>query len=192
MIGLIENGVQYLWIGFGILWILAAVISKRTVQVQSSGSRLLQSGIMLAGLLVMFNFRHWLVSGWLMVRLMPETAPVVVGGGLLTVAGLLLCVWARVVLGSNWSGTVTIKQDHQLIMRGPYQIVRHPIYTGLLLALLGTSFVVGFSRCFVGLLIVGFGFWLKLQTEEQFMLQQFGAQYTHYRQQVRALIPFVL
>ena len=100
--------------------------------------------------------------------------------------------WARFILGKNWSATVTIKQDHQLIVRGPYQIVRHPIYTGLLAGLFGTALIYGLMRCFVGVVVVGLGLWLKAQTEEQFMLQRFGAQYALYRQQVRALIPFVL
>ena len=70
--------------------------------------------------------------------------------------------------------------------------MRHPIYTGFLLALLGTAFVYGQARCFIGLLIVGLGFWLKSRIEEQFMVQQFGEQYLRYRQQVRALIPYLL
>jgi protein-S-isoprenylcysteine O-methyltransferase Ste14 len=148
--------------------------------------------VVFIGLMLIFNFDRWFVTGWLTTRLTPESAAVVLAGVVLTVAGLLFSVWARFVLGRNWSGTVTIKQNHELIQRGPYQIVRHPIYTGILMALLGTAFVYGITRCFVGIPIVAVGFWLKLQIEEQFMLQQFGAQYADYRQQVRALIPFVL
>ena len=111
---------------------------------------------------------------------------------MLTVAGMLFSVWARLTLGRNWSGTVTIKQDHELIQRGPYRIVRHPIYTGMLLAMLGTAFIYGIARCFLGVPIVGLGFWLKVQIEEQFMVRQFGEQYVRYRQEVRALIPYIL
>jgi protein-S-isoprenylcysteine O-methyltransferase Ste14 len=77
-------------------------------------------------------------------------------------------------------------------LRGPYGFVRHPIYTGLLVGMLGTGIVFGYVRCFIGVLICGFALWLKLQIEERFMVQQFGDQYTHYRQRVRALVPFVL
>jgi len=192
MVPFIEHWIGALWAGFGILWILAAVTTKRAVQVQSTGSRLLQAVVVFIGLMLIFNFDRWFVTGWLTTRLTPESAAVVLAGVVLTAAGLLFSVWARFVLGSNWSGTVTIKQNHELIQRGPYQIVRHPIYTGILMALLGTAFIYGITRCFVGIPIVALGFWLKLQIEEQFMLQQFGAQYADYRQQVRALIPFVL
>jgi protein-S-isoprenylcysteine O-methyltransferase Ste14 len=192
MVPFIEHWIGALWAGFGILWILAAVTTKRAVQVQSTGSRLLQAVVVFIGLMLIFNFDGWFVTGWLTTRLTTESVAVVLAGLVLTVAGLLFSVWARFVLGRNWSGTVTIKQNHELIQRGPYQIVRHPIYTGILMALLGTAFIYGITRCFVGIPIVALGFWLKLQIEEQFMLQQFGAQYADYRQQVRALIPFVL
>ena len=192
MIPFIEHGVSTFWLVFTILWVAAAFTSKRTVRVQSGGSRLLQAGLVLIGVTLIFNLGNWLVSGWLAARVVPESTPVVFGGAILTVAGMLFSVWARLTLGRNWSGTVTIKQDHELIQRGPYRIVRHPIYTGMLLAMLGTAFIFGTARCFVGVPIVGLAFWLKVQIEEQFMVQQFGAQYANYRQQVRALSPFVL
>lgn len=192
MIPFIEHWVGGLWLAATILWVLAGIGSKRAVRVQSIGSRLLQGVLIFIGVALIFNIDGWLVKGWLTARLTPESAPVVLAGAVLTVGGLLFTMWARLTLGRNWSGTVTIKQDHELIQRGPYQIVRHPIYTGFLLAMLGTSFIYGITRCFVGVPIVGLGFWLKSQIEEQFMLQQFGVRYANYRQQVRALIPFVL
>lgn len=192
MIPFIEHWVSTFWLAFTLLWVAAAFTSKRTVQVQSGGSRLLQAGVVLIGVTLLFNLSPWLMSGWLTERLTPESAPVVLGGAVLTVAGMLFSIWARLTLGRNWSGTVTIKQDHELIQRGPYRIVRHPIYTGMLLAMLGTAFIYGIARCFLGVPIVGLGFWLKVQIEEQFMVQQFGEQYVRYRQEVRALIPYIL
>ena len=192
MIPFIEHWVSTSWLAFTLLWVAAAFTSKRTVQVQSDGSRLLQAGVVLIGVTLLFNLSPWLMSGWLTERLTPESARVVLGGAVLTVAGMLFSVWARLTLGRNWSGTVTIKQDHELIQRGPYRIVRHPIYTGMLLAMLGTAFIYGIARCLLGVPIVGLGFWLKVQIEEQFMVQQFGEQYVRYRQEVRALIPYIL
>ena len=192
MIPFIEHWVSTSWLAFTLLWVAAAFTSKRTVQVQSGGSRLLQAGVVLIGVTLLFNLSPWLMSGWLTERLTPESAPVVLGGTVMTAAGMLFSVWARLTLGRNWSGTVTIKQHHELIQRGPYRIVRHPIYTGMLLAMLGTAFIYGIARCFLGVPIVGLGFWLKVQIEEQFMVQQFGEQYVRYRQEVRALIPYIL
>jgi protein-S-isoprenylcysteine O-methyltransferase Ste14 len=192
MIPLIERWIATLWLAFWILWIVAGIASKRSVQRQTGSSRLLQAGLALIGIMLIFNFNHWFVTGWLTTRIVPIEPPYVLGGAVLTVAGLLFCIWARAILGSNWSATVTIKQNHTLVYSGPYRIVRHPIYTGILTALLGTAFVYGFTRCFVGVLVAAFALWLKLQIEEQFMLQQFGQQYAEYRQHTRALIPFVL
>lgn len=192
MIDFIQHWIEYLWLAFIVIWWLAAFASKRTVQRQGGGSRLLQSGIVLIGLVFLFNLDHAFTHGWAVRRVVPHTQDWVLAGAGLTLAGMLFAVWARAVLGSNWSGRVTIKQDHQLILRGPYSFVRHPIYTGMLAALLGTCLVFGAARCFVGLLICGIGLWLKSRTEEQFMIQQFGDQYALYRRRVRALVPFVL
>jgi protein-S-isoprenylcysteine O-methyltransferase Ste14 len=188
----VEHWISYVWLVLFIIWILASVLSKRTVQAQTSTSRLFQAGLTFIGIMLIFNFNNWFVSGWLTTRIIPREPAYVLGGAILTVAGIFFSLWARAILGTNWSATVTIKENHTLIRRGPYQVVRHPIYTGFLLGLLGTSFVYGFARCFIGILVVGFGFWLKSQTEEQFMVQQFGQQYLDYRQQVRALIPYIL
>jgi len=188
----VEHWLGYVWLAPFIIWVLAGLLSKRTAQAQTGSSRLFQAGITFIGIMLIFNFNNWFVSGWLTTRIIPHEPAYVLGGAILTIAGILFSLWARAILGANWSATVTIKENHTLIRRGPYQIVRHPIYTGFLLGLLGTSFVYGFARCFVGILVVGLGFWLKSQTEEQFMVQQFGQQYLDYRQQVRALIPYVL
>jgi len=110
----------------------------------------------------------------------------------LTAAGLLFTVWARVHLGQNWSGIVTIKQDHELITTGPYALVRHPIYTGLLLAFLGSALAVG--GAFRGALVMAlvlFALVRKLRIEERGMRQRFGEAYAVYAKNVPALIPFI-
>jgi protein-S-isoprenylcysteine O-methyltransferase Ste14 len=192
LIPFIERWIATFWLVLWIVWWLAAFISKPSVKRQNSGSRLLQSGLFLLGLALLFNIGRFITRGWLAARIVPHTDGFILAGAALTLAGVLFTFWARTILGRNWSGRVTIKQDHELILRGPYALVRHPIYTGLLVGLLGTAIVYGYARGFVGVLITGIGLWLKLQTEEQFMVQQFGDQYAHYRQRVRALVPFVL
>jgi len=125
-------------------------------------------------------------------RFLPRTPWVFGAGALLAAAGLLFAVWARVHIGANWSGIVTIKQDHELIRSGPYAIVRHPIYSGLLLAFVGSAVARGEWRGVLAVAIVFGSFWPKLRFEERWMRQQFGQAYDDYRQRVRALIPFVL
>ena len=114
------------------------------------------------------------------------------GGAVLTLAGLLVTVWARVHLGRNWSGTITVKQDHELITSGPYRLVRRPIYSGLLLAFMGGALARGEWRGIVAVVLTFWAFWWKLRTEEQWMREQFGLAYEEYAHRVAALVPFVL
>jgi protein-S-isoprenylcysteine O-methyltransferase Ste14 len=192
LIAFIERWIGTFWLALWILWWVLAFTSKRTVQRQTDSSRYFQSGLALIGLWFIFNFGNYFKHGLLAARIIPHTAPWILIGAALAVAGVLIALWARTTLGANWSARVTIKQNHELIIRGPYAFVRHPIYTGLLTGMLGTALVYGYARCFIGVLICVLAFWLKSQTEEQFMIQQFGNQYTQYRQRVRALVPFVL
>ena len=107
------------------------------------------------------------------------------------VAGFLFCWWARVHLGQLWSGNITLKADHRVVDTGPYRLVRHPIYTGLILAALATALekatVLGLS----GVLLITFGFWLKARFEEGFLRAQLGAAaYDAYAARTPMLIPF--
>jgi len=87
---------------------------------------------------------------------------------------------------------VTIKQDHELVTSGPYAFVRHPIYTGLLLAIGGSAIALGEWRGVVALVLAAAALWMKLRVEERWMREQFGAAYTAYAARVAALVPFVL
>ena len=106
--------------------------------------------------------------------------------------GCCFAVWARVVLGRNWSGSVTVKENHVLVTRGPYRWVRHPIYSGVLLLLLGTVIVAGTVVTGMYVVVVALALWLKMRTEESFMQETFGERYRDYRQHVKALIPYVM
>jgi protein-S-isoprenylcysteine O-methyltransferase Ste14 len=112
-------------------------------------------------------------------------------GALLTAAGLLFTVWARLHLGRNWSGIITIKKEHELVTSGPYALVRHPIYTGLLLAFLGSALAVGDWRGVLAFALAAGALWRKLRIEERWMRQQFGDAYQAYSQRVAALVPFI-
>jgi protein-S-isoprenylcysteine O-methyltransferase Ste14 len=107
-------------------------------------------------------------------------------------AGALLACYARGILGRNWSGTVQLKQDHELIQSGPYRYVRHPIYSGFLLLFLGSAVMVGEWRGLLGVVIVFACFWRKLRTEESWLLQHFGARYADYARQTKAIVPGLL
>ena len=106
--------------------------------------------------------------------------------------GLGFATWARAILGRNWSGIVTVKEAHELVRRGPYAIVRHPIYTGILLAFAGTAVSIGELRGVFAVGLAAAALWRKLTIEEAWMHKEFGAQYTDYQRRVRALIPFLI
>jgi protein-S-isoprenylcysteine O-methyltransferase Ste14 len=112
-------------------------------------------------------------------------------GAALVLAGLLFTVWAREHLGTNWSDVVTIKVDHELVTSGPYQLVRHPIYTGLLVAFLGQAIARGEWRGLIAVALAWWAFWRKSRVEERLMREQFGTVYEAYSQHTAALIPFV-
>jgi protein-S-isoprenylcysteine O-methyltransferase Ste14 len=108
-----------------------------------------------------------------------------------TFLGLLLTLWARVVLGGNWSSGVAFKEQHELIERGPYAYVRHPIYSGVLVMFLGIAIFRGIISGFILLAIVFVGLWLKAVQEEKLLTRHFGETYLQYKGRVKALVPFV-
>jgi protein-S-isoprenylcysteine O-methyltransferase Ste14 len=97
-----------------------------------------------------------------------------------------------VFLGRNWSATVTVKDQHELIRRGPYRFVRHPIYTGMLLAFLGTAIAQDQWRSLLAFVLVWLALWRKWRLEERFMQETFGEQYAAYRREVPAVVPWKL
>ena len=177
------------WMIIGIIWVVAAFAARPSARVQSARSRLFQACVISLAFLLLFTNR--LRFGPLAWRFVPASSTALYTGFGFTIAGLLFAVWARFFLGRNWSATVTVKQDHELVRTGPYAVVRHPIYAGLTLALLGTTIAVGELRGLVAVAIAVIGWRLKFRTEETFMTEQFGTEYVDYKRRVKALIPFV-
>jgi protein-S-isoprenylcysteine O-methyltransferase Ste14 len=181
--------VGYAWVAVGIVWLAAAFGTKRAARRYIGRARIVQIVLLVIAFTLVFYRR--IPLGPLDTRFIPRLAAVSITGAAFTFAGLLMALWARFFLGRNWSGEITVKQNHQLVRTGPYAIVRHPIYSGFLFALLGTALVFGQVRCFVGLVLAAIGWRLKSLVEEQYMTEQFGADYTAYQREVRALVPFI-
>jgi protein-S-isoprenylcysteine O-methyltransferase len=156
---------------------------------QSPGSRLAHLAFTTLGFLLIFNSSVPL--GALDRVLCAPTLASAYFGVALTVAGVAFAIWARFYLGSNWSGSVTVKADHTLVRSGPYAVVRHPIYTGILFGALGSSIAYARIRGFLGVLMLVITLRVKSRLEEQFMQEQFGAQYTGYKRDIKALVPFI-
>jgi protein-S-isoprenylcysteine O-methyltransferase Ste14 len=173
------------WAVFVVVWAVSAFFVKRTVE------RPLRSARLLSLLAVIWVFEVVLRTAGLQQTLWSQTAAVGVLADLLTVAGLAVALWARAVLGRNWSGRIAFKEDHELIQHGPYAYVRHPIYSGLLLMGLGTAVESGRLASFVLLGAAAVMLAVKAHFEERLMTSHFPEAYPQYRRRVKALIPGV-
>jgi protein-S-isoprenylcysteine O-methyltransferase Ste14 len=177
-----------MWGGWFALWNVMARRVKEAAQSESAVSRLSHvAPLLIAAYLLVADVPLPLLND----RFAPLALWLAVLGAALTFAGLAFAIWARFVIAGNWSSYVEIKRDHELIVAGPYRWVRHPIYTGLLLAFVGSALAVGEWRGVLAVAIVAASFWRKLKLEEAVMCRQFGETYTRYAARVPALIPFL-
>ena len=197
-----DYAISWAWVAWMVSWWLAAVWRKRAVKRPPGVQELLHLTPTIAGFVMLF-FTHAPPADPSLQVMNPSRAPfepiqlwrtpLEAGWACfaLVVAGFLFCWWARVHLGQLWSGNITLKADHRVVDTGPYRLVRHPIYTGLILAALATALekatVLGLS----GVLLITFGFWLKARFEEGFLRAQLGAAaYDAYAARTPMLIPF--
>jgi protein-S-isoprenylcysteine O-methyltransferase Ste14 len=171
------------WVLFSLYWEVAA---KNAAAAKSSESRPSRGiHVVLANVALMLEMAPIYGLG----RLLPLSAPIMAAGLAVEAMGLLLAIWARRHLGRNWSGEITIKVEHQLIRSGPYKLLRHPIYTGLLAMYAGAALVTGEWLAMVGLAMAAFAYWRKIRLEEVNLNVAFGADYDAYRQETWALVP---
>jgi len=115
--------------------------------------------------------------------------PIALTGFGLVIAGLAFSAWARDVLGRNWSGRVIIQDSHQLITIGPYAYVRHPLYIGIVVAIVGTALIVADTGASIGFFFSLAFFWLKATREERLLEAEFGSVYASYRERTGSLLP---
>ncbi|MGD0987297.1 MAG: isoprenylcysteine carboxylmethyltransferase family protein [Candidatus Sulfotelmatobacter sp.] len=175
------------WMVFVAYWAISALNTNRTEKREAFAARY---GIMfLAVVGFVLLFRHTADIGFLGRRVIPRSLAVGVTAVALTWLGIALAIWARWHLGRYWSGRVTIKEDHKLIRTGPYARLRHPIYSGLDLAAIGSALAIGRLRCVVGVGIIIVGFWIKAKREEAMLANHFGADFEEHRRRTGFLIP---
>jgi len=177
-----------IWIGWAISWVVAARWSNRTESRPAIGPEIGYRLLMGVGTVIMFVPAHgyegplrlwhvgW-VGGWLCAGL--------VG------AGVAVAWWARLHLGRMWSARITLKADHKVVDSGPYALVRHPIYSGLLLSLMATAAAKGTIPGITGFVVLLLGIWLKARLEERWLTMELGGDaYGNYRRRVPMLLPF--
>ena len=179
-----------MWAGYSVYWWAMSRDVKETEREEPASSRITRLVLIICAFALLWLPRVPL--SLLNERFLPLGIWCFWSGAAITAGGLLFSVWARRHLGKNWSQAVTLKEDHELITTGPYALVRHPIYTGLLLGFIGCAVARGEWRGLVAVALVFVALWRKLRLEEKWMRVQFGASYETYSRRVAALVPYIV
>jgi len=190
MVETVRGAIGACWVVFIVVWVIAARSAKRTAA--QPGGQVVYRIFWLAGFALLFMGRPRRRS------IRPIANPLIHVGSTVavvafavTIAGLLLAFWARATLGGNWSGNITLKEDHTLVQTGPYRTIRHPIYTAILLMFLGSALAYGTLGAIVGVPLCAYGFVLKAHQEEALMQKTFPDAYPAYRDRTKMLLPGV-
>jgi len=192
------------WIIFILVWGIAAIgvkkdKNKEARQLAGRGGSLwiIRAGITLLilwsviqGIFKHANFQFKYTNIYFQEDFLSHNAIIAAIGAVFCILGIGFAVWARFHLGRDWSSHPTIKEEHSLVTSGPYTYVRHPIYTGMLLAILGSALSGGLVWLFVFIIVLGV-FLRRVQVEEVLMTKLFPDQYPEYKKHSKALIPFV-
>jgi protein-S-isoprenylcysteine O-methyltransferase Ste14 len=170
---------KWLWSLLAIVWLVLAFANKSAKRTET----LLERVLHIAPLLIAFWFLFGPVQpfSWLYAALLPSRPFLWWGGVLITALGMAISIWARLSLGTNWSGMVTLKDDHELIRKGLYRNIRHPIYTGILLGVAGTGLIHSQLRDLLCFLILYITFYFKARREESFLFHEFGPGFTKHQ-----------
>ena len=197
-----DYAIHWVWLAWLLSWWMAAVWRKRAVKRPPGGVEILHLAPTIAGAVMLF-FTHASPDDPTLQIMNPQRAlfepiqawrtPVEAGWVCcgLVVVGCLFCWWARIHLGQLWSGSITLKAEHRVVDTGPYRLVRHPIYTGLILAAFATAAEKATWLAIGGAFLITFGFWLKAGFEERFLRAELGREaYDAYAKRTPMLIPF--
>jgi protein-S-isoprenylcysteine O-methyltransferase Ste14 len=169
-------------------WAAAAAWSDRAVKRPGVRREIVYRLMFTAGAMLLFASYPRRSTDWLLWNLGPGTAW---GMVLFAVIGLSFTWWARIYLGRLWSSGVTRKAHHRIVDRGPYGVVRHPIYAGITLAALATAILRGTVVGVMGAALMILGCYIKARLEEHFLREQLGAEaYDAYARRVPMLVPF--
>jgi len=175
--------VWWAWVAY---WYVSAIGVRRAKRVLSGGRRIAHIAEMAAAIWLLSTNRFQ--GTWLGTAILrPSIAQFWIGAAV-TVLGLGFSVWARVHIGEYWSGNVTLKEGHRLIRSGPYALVRHPIYTGILFGIIGSAIAIDQPRGVLAVAVVFISFLRKLRQEEAWLTEEFGEEYLRYKREVRALL----
>lgn len=195
-----ENALYAAWIAWAVTWMIAAAWANATVRTPGQRSERTYRALQIlgcVGLFALYTGPHETPSAAQLAidtmlkpewQLQPAMAWAAVA---LAVAGLVFCWWARIYLGRLWSGSITRKEGHHVVDTGPYALVRHPIYTGLIAAAIATALVKASFGAVLGVALIVLALYIKGRMEERFLAQELGTEaYGAYRRRVPMLLPF--
>ena len=195
-----DEAIYLVWTIWALTWIAAAVWADRTVKRPPVGREIFYRLLALAGFILLLSPAIEIHNGHISLMPMPGMlgthfwfAPVAARWAMVGVAalGFVFAWWARLHLGRLWSGRITRKEGHRVVDTGPYAIVRHPIYTGLLTAAFASTVAMGNLHAILGTALLIVGYWIKARQEERWLREELGPQdYDAYRRRVPMLIPF--
>jgi protein-S-isoprenylcysteine O-methyltransferase Ste14 len=169
-----------------VYWIISARLVKKTQEKVPGIGVYIRSGLIVVAV-VLFNIKIYPIS----IKLFSFSTYTGIFSILFSMAGLVIAIAARRALAGNWNFTVTFKKEHELITRGLYKYVRHPIYSGILVILIGSVLAIGTLGALAGFIIIFIAFGLKLNQEEELMTKYFREEYLAYKKKTKALIPFI-
>jgi protein-S-isoprenylcysteine O-methyltransferase Ste14 len=175
------------WLVFFLYWAISALSSKVAKKSESVAERLQRMAPLAVAYVLLFY--QAAKFGWLDKRFLRDSPAAAVLGVTLTAAGVGFAIWARWHLGANWSAIVSIREEHELIRAGPYRRVRHPIYTGMLLAMGGTALVLGELRGLLAFAITLAAFYSKARKEEVWLRREFGEKFEAHTKQTGMFLP---
>jgi protein-S-isoprenylcysteine O-methyltransferase Ste14 len=177
------------WLALFIVFVVFALRTNRIQSKEAVPKRILDKALLWASYVLIFTSGP--IYGVFNRRIIPPASLAIQIGAAVALLGLLLTLWARIVLGRYWSGIVALKEDHQLVRSGPYAVVRHPLYTGLITAAYGTAFAQDHWNCLLGALLMTVCFLRRAQSEDELMSSRFGQAFEEYRRQTGQIVPGV-
>lgn len=175
------------WELLTVVWVVLWFGMKKAKKLEGWGERAQHGILVLLGFWFLFRGpKGWSALEYLLVPSVPWTWAT---GLALTAVGVGTSIWARLSLGSNWSGMVTLKKDHELIRSGLYRWIRHPIYTGILLGMIGTAMIRAHLGGWIGIVVVLAAFYFKARREERFLREEFGAGFEEHLRHTGMFLP---
>ena len=175
------------WIIFLVYWFAAGMRVNRMARNEPPAEKWSRILLMAAAFVLLdWNDPRF---GVLNEFFVPYSPKLFVVAAMLTWVGIGFAIWARYHIGKYWSSTVALREDHELIRTGPYARIRHPIYTGMLLAVLGTALAVGRYRALVAFVVVLGGFIWKSRKEEALLAGQFGPGFEEHKRHTGFFLP---